>query len=63
MWLLWTVTFSRWRKYYGNPEFVYGVAGRAGSDGVVLDPALCWSVIPARSVAVTAFGGRWLMVV
>ena len=52
------------RKYGGYPQYVYGVASRVrGSDGMVLDVTpLFVGESYARTVGVTAFGGRWLMV-
>jgi PKD repeat protein len=52
------------RKYGTYPQYLYPVAARVrGSDGAVLDtPPLYVGESYARSVAVTAFGDRWLTV-
>jgi|GEM_PF-997549 len=52
------------RKYGAYPQYLYPAAARVrGNDGVVLDtPPLYVGESYARSVAVTAFGDRWLTV-
>lgn len=51
------------RKFGPYPQYLYPVAARVrGSDGAVLDSTLWVGESYARTVAVTAFGDRWLTV-